>query len=303
MTPPAASPLAAVSDFTVKRLRRVEVRSRLVSQELMAGQCDSIFKGRGMDFVDVREYAPGDDVRRIDWNVSARLRKTFIKRHVEERELTVLLLVDLSASGHFGTSGQTKRELAAELAGTLALSAIRNNDRVGLVLFTGEVEHYLPPRKTRQHVQRLLRDLLTHTPRHGGTSVGKALEFAARVTHRPALVFVLSDFHDAGYESALKSANQRHDVLAVQLIDPREQHIPDVGLALVEDAETGEALEVDTGDPAVRAAFENAAGQRQEKLREFFRQSRIAHLELLTDKPWPNPLRTFLSLQARRRVA
>jgi uncharacterized protein (DUF58 family) len=287
----------------LKRLRHVEVRSRLVSQELMSGQCDSIFKGRGMDFVDVREYTPGDDVRRIDWNVSARLRKTFIKRHVEERELTVVLLVDLSASGHFGTSGLTKRELAAELAGTLAMSAIRNNDRVGLILFTGEVEHYLPPRKTRQHVQRLLRDLLTHTPRGNGTSVSKALEFAARVTHRPALMFLLSDFHDAGYESALKSANQRHDLLAVQMIDPREQHIPDVGLAIVEDAETGEALEVDTGDPAVRAAFEQAAVQRQENLREFFRRSRIGHLEIVTDKPWANPLRTFLTLQSRRRVA
>jgi len=287
----------------VKRLRHVEVRSRLVSQELMAGQCDSIFKGRGMDFVDVREYTPGDDVRRIDWNVSARLRKTFIKRHVEERELTVVLLVDLSASGHFGTSGMTKRELAAELAGTLALSAIRNNDRVGLILFTGEVEHYLPPRKTRQHVQRLLRDLLTHTPRASGTSVSKALEFAARVTHRPALMFLLSDFHDTGYESALKSANQRHDLLALQMIDPREQHIPDVGLAIVEDAETGETLEVDTGDPAVRAAFERAAVQRQEILREFFRRSRIGHLEIATDRPWSNPLRMFLALQSRRRVA
>jgi uncharacterized protein (DUF58 family) len=290
------------NDF-LKRLRRVEVRSRLVSQELMAGQCDSLFKGRGMDFVDVREYTPGDDVRRIDWNVSARLRKTFIKRHVEERELTVLLLVDLSASGHFGTGGSTKRELAAELAGTLALSAIRNNDRVGMILFTGKVEHYLPPRKTRQHVQRLLRDLLTHTPRSGGTSVSHALNFAARVTHRPALIFLLSDFHDAGYESALKSTNQRHDVLALQLIDPREQHIPDVGLALVEDAETGETLEVDTGDPVVRAAFEQATTLRQETLREFFRQARVAHLELITNKPWPNALRTFLALQSRRRVA
>jgi uncharacterized protein (DUF58 family) len=287
----------------LKRLRRVEVRSRLVSQELMAGQCDSIFKGRGMDFVDVREYTPGDDVRRIDWNVSARLRKTFIKRLVEERELTVLILVDLSASGHFGTSGQTKRELAAELAGTLALSAIRNNDRVGLILFTGEVEHYLPPRKTRPHVQRMLRDLLTHTPRSTGTNVAKALEFAARVTHRPALLFLLSDFHDAGYEVELKSANQRHDLLALQIIDPREQHLPDVGLAMVEDAETGEAMEVDTSNPAVRAAFEQAAVQRQENLREFFRRARVGHLEIATDQPWSNPLRTFLARQSRRRVA
>ena len=289
-------------DF-LKRLRRVEVRSRLVSQELMAGQCDSIFKGRGMDFVDVREYCPGDDVRRIDWNVSARLRKTYIKRLVEERELTVLLIVDLSASGHFGTSGITKRELAAELAGTLAMSAIRNNDRVGLILFTGEVEHYLPPRKTRQHVQRLLRDLLTHTPRSEGTNLVQALDFAGRVTHRPALIFLLTDLHDEGYESALKSANQRHDLLVFQITDPREQTLPDVGLALVQDAETGDMLEVDTGDPSVRAAYEQAAAGHQEAAREFLRRSRIGHLELRTDRPWSNPLRTFLTLQARRRVA
>lgn len=289
-------------DF-LKRLRRVEVRSRLVSQELMAGQCDSIFKGRGMDFVDVREYCPGDDVRRIDWNVSARLRKTYIKRLVEERELTVLLMVDLSASGHFGTSGITKRELAAELAGTLAMSAIRNNDRVGLILFTGEVEHYLPPRKTRQHVQRLLRDLLTHTPRSEVTNLAQALDFAGRVTHRPALIFLLTDLHDEGYESALKSANQRHDLLVFQITDPREQTLPDVGLALVQDAETGDVLEVDTGDPSVRAAYEQATAQRQEVAREFLKRSRIGHLELRTDKPWSNQLRTFLTLQARRRVA
>ena len=294
---------AAVPIEFVKRLRRVEVRARLVSQELMAGQCDSIFKGRGMDFVDVREYSPGDDVRRIDWNVSARLRRTYIKRMTEERELTVLLLVDLSGSGHFGTTGTTKRELAAELAGTLAMSAIRNNDRVGLILFTGEVEHYLPPRKTRQHVQRLLRDLLTHEPRSNTTSVSRALEFAGRVTHRPALIFLLSDLHDSSYEAALKSTNQRHDLVVLQAIDPRELALPDVGLALVQDAETGEVLEIDTGDPEVRVAYENAAHERQTTLREELRRSRVGHLELRTDRPWANALRTFLALQARRRVA
>lgn len=287
----------------LKRIRRVEVRSRLVSQELMAGQADSIFKGRGMDFVDVREYCPGDDVRRIDWNVSARLRKPYIKRLVEERELTVLLLVDLSASGHFGTGAVTKRELAAELAGTLAMSAIRNNDRVGLVLFTSQVEHYLPPRKTRPHVMRLLRNLLTHTPQAEGTNIAKALTFAAKVTHRPALVFVLTDLHDQDYESALKSANQRHDLQVIQLIDPREQHLPDVGLATVQDAETGEVLEIDTSDPLVRAAYENVASKRQTEVRETLARSRIGHLEILTDRPWSNSLRTFLSRQARRRVA
>ncbi len=294
---------AAVPIEFVKRLRRVEVRARLVSQELMAGQCDSIFKGRGMDFVDVREYSPGDDVRRIDWNVSARMRRTYIKRMTEEREITVLLLVDLSGSGHFGTAGTTKRELAAELAGTLAMSAIRNNDRVGLILFTGEVEHYLPPRKTRQHVQRLLRDLLTHTPRSNTTNISHALEFAGRVTHRPALVFLLTDLHDDAYEAALKSTNQRHDLVVLQSVDPREMSLPDVGLALVQDAETGEVMEINTSDPEVRVAYENAAHERQTALREQLRRARVGHLELRTDRPWSNTLRTFLALQARRRVA
>lgn len=287
----------------LKRLRRVELRSRLVSQDLMAGQSDSIFKGRGVDFVDVREYSPGDDVRRIDWNVTARLRKPYVKRLVEERELTVLLLVDLSASGHFGTTGVTKRELAAEVAGALAFSAIRNNDRVGLILFAGEVEHYLPPRKSRPHVMRLLRDLLNHTPRTPGTSVSQALTFATKVIHRPALLFLLSDLHDENYELAFKTVNQRHELLTLQLIDPREQTLPDVGLALVRDAETGEALEINTGDPRVRAAYAEAALQRQTAARQFFRRAHIGHLEIMTDRAWFNPLRTFLTQQARRRVA
>jgi len=272
----------------------------------MAGQSDSIFKGRGMEFVDVREYTPGDDVRRIDWNVSARLRKTYIKRLIEERELTVLLLVDLSASGHFGTSGATTREISAELAGTLALSAIRNADRVGLILFTSEVEHYLAPGKTRKHVQRLLRDLLTHTPRNEGTDISAALTFAARVTHRPALLFLISDLHDENFAKPLKTANQRHDVLALQVIDQRETLLPDVGLALVRDAETGEVMEVDTSDPEVRMAYRRAALNRQIETREFFQSARIGHLEVVMGdpaRPWRNALRTFLAHHARRRVA
>ena len=287
----------------LNRLRHVEVRSRMISQELMAGQSDSIFKGRGMEFVDVREYSPGDDVRRIDWNVSARMRKTYIKRLVEERELTVLLLVDVSASENFGTAAITKRDLAAELAGTLAFSAIRNADRIGLVLFTSEVEHYLPPRKTRKHVQRLLRDLVTHQPKNSGTNIQKALTFAARITHRPALFFLLSDLQDQNYEAQIKAINQRHDLLVLQIRDEREELLPDVGLALVRDSESGDLLEVDTSDPEVRMAYRQAAKNRQTELRGFFKQSRVAHLELATDKPWPNRLRTFLTQHSLRRVA
>lgn len=291
------------ADEFQKRLRRVEVRSRLVSQELMAGQADSIFKGRGIDFVDVREYAPGDDVRRIDWNVSARFRKTYIKRMVEERELTVLLLVDLSASGHFGSNGSTKREVAAELAGAIAFSAIRNNDRVGLILFTSEVERYLPPRKSGRHAQRVIRDLLHHTPANEGTDVAGALRFAARVTHRPALIFLISDLQAEGYQPALRAINQRHEVVALQIRDPREETLPDVGWATITDAESGEIIEIDTADPRVRAAYAQAAGEQQARTREFFQSSRIGRLDINTSADWWRPLRTFLAAQARRRVA
>ncbi|HEY3854138.1 MAG TPA: DUF58 domain-containing protein [Verrucomicrobiae bacterium] len=290
------------ADF-LKSLQRVEIASRMRSYDLMAGQSDSIFKGRGLDFVDVREYAPGDDVRRIDWNISARLRKPYIKRMVEERELTILLLVDLSASGHFGSADRTKRELAAELAGTLAFSAIRNNDRVGLVLFTDEVEHYLPPRKTRQHVLRLLKELLTYEPRGQRTHLAKALTFAANVTHRPALLFLLSDLRDTGFEAALRASNQRHDLLTLQITDPREQALPDVGWATARDAESGEIMEIDTSDPLLRAGYESANARRQEELRDTLRRAKVSHLEILTNRPWSHSLRAFLGHVAQRRIA
>ena len=287
----------------LKRIRRVEIKSRLISEQLMAGQAGSIFKGRGIDFEDVREYVPGDDVRRIDWNVSGRMRKTFVKRFIEERELMILLLVDMSPSGHFGTTGRTKREMAAELAGALAFSAIRDSDRVGLVLFTDRVEHYLPPRKSRQHVFRVIRDLLYHEVVGQGTSIKKALGFLNRVVHRPAIVFLISDFLDAGYERALKAANQRHDVIAIKLIDPRERVLPDVGLAMLQDAESGEVLEIDTSDPGLRRAYEQQAVERQESLQAFFQEAGIGSLDVRTDRPFHRPLRVFMAQHARSKVA
>lgn len=290
----------------------VELRARLVSEQLMGGRLVSVFKGRGMDFADVREYVPGDDVRRIDWNVTARLRKPFIKRHVEERELVVMLLVDVSASGHFGTaSGEsaeaaTKRELAAVLAGALAFSAIRNGDRVGLLLFTDRVERYVPPRKTRSHVTRLLHELLFTVPRSTGTSLTTAVNFLNNLLHRPALVFVLSDFHDpAGeqWQRSLAATNQRHEVIALRTVDRRELELPDVGLALVQDAESGELLELDTADPAVREAWAAAADERTRELVMTFRRCRIPEMEVRTDQPWLHRLQKFLDQSAKRRVA
>jgi uncharacterized protein (DUF58 family) len=283
----------------LKRIRRVEVKSRLISEQLMAGLSGSIFKGRGIDFEDVREYAPGDDVRRIDWNVSARHRKPFVKRFIEERELVILLLVDMSGSGHFGTVGRTKRELAAELAGALAFSAIRDSDRVGLVMFTDEVEAYHPPRKTRQHVLRLIRDLLYRPIERDGTSIKNALAFVNRVIHRPAVIFLISDFLDEGYERLLKATNQRHDVIALKMLDPRELELPDVGLAALRDAETGEVIEVDTSDAVVRKAFARQAAERQTGFRELLHKAKIGHLEVRTDRPYHKSLRTFFEQRAR----
>jgi uncharacterized protein (DUF58 family) len=296
----------------VQRLRRVEVRARLVSEQFMGGRLASVFKGRGMDFADVREYVPGDDVRRIDWNVTSRLRRPFVKRHVEERELVVMLLVDVSASGHFGSADDdvaqaaTKRELAAVLAGALAFGAVRDGDRVGAVLFTDRVERYVPPRKTRSHVTRLLHEMLFVAPVGTGTAIRPALDFLNNLFRRPALAFVLSDFHDAdeaAWTRSIRASNRRHEVLALRLNDRRELELPDVGLALVQDAETGEVREIDTGDPAVRAAWAEHARLREERLAAVFREGKVPQLEVRTDEPWPQKLQRFLDGAARRRVA
>jgi uncharacterized protein (DUF58 family) len=295
----------------LKRLRQVEVRARVVSEQLMGGRLSSVFKGRGMDFADVREYVAGDDVRRIDWNVTARLRKPFIKRHVEERELVVMLLVDLSASGHFGTatgpdSAESKRELAAVLAGALAFSAVRDGDRVGAILFTDRVERYIPPRKTRAHVTRLLHELLFTEPQGTGTSLTTGLNFLNNLFRRPTLSFLLSDFHDPATDSwtrAVKATNQRHELMALRLTDRRELELPDVGVALLQDAETGEVVEVDTGDPAVREAWAKIAEERSKELFATFRSGRVPELEVRTDQPWAQRLQRFLDGAARRRIA
>lgn len=295
----------------LRRLRQVEVRARLVSEQLMGGRLTSVFKGRGMDFADVREYVPGDDVRRIDWNVTARLRKPFIKRHIEERELMVYLLVDLSASGHFGTApldtdGRTKRELASIVAGSLAFSAIRDGDRVGGLLFTSTVERFIPARKTRPHVTRLLHELLFHEPKSPGTSLTEALNYLNNVQRRPALVFLLSDFQDAdvsSWQRALRATHQRHELIALNLVDPREQELPDVGLARLQDSESGETFIVDTSDPEIRRLYAESATERLKAFQEFCRISGIPELTLDTYAAWPHRLQRFLDQAARRRVA
>jgi uncharacterized protein (DUF58 family) len=284
----------------VRQIRRLQLRARRAVEDLLGGEYHSVFKGSGIAFEEVREYQPGDDIRTIDWNVTARMGHPFIKRFVEERELTVMLLVDCSASHHFGTQLQQKREVAAELAAILAFSAIRNNDKVGLVEFTDRVERFVPPRKGARHVLRLIRDVLFFQPGQRRTSIKEGLDFLSRVLHRRAIVFLLSDFIDRGYERALKRTAKRHDLIAIRLVDPREHSMPGVGFLEVEDAETGQRVILDTSSRQVREEFVRAARQRGEALAQMLRAARIDLIEVSTDGGHLDALIHFFRLRERR---
>ena len=291
-------------------MRQLEIRTRRMVNDSLAGEYHSVFKGRGMDFDEVREYSPGDEVRTIDWNVTARAGRPFVKKFTEERELTILLLVDISASGNFGSASLSKRDLAAELASLLAFSAIRNSDKVGLLLYTDRVERYLPPKKGRRHVLRVVRDILYHTPEGRGTDTVKALDVANHVLHRRAIVFLISDFQATGdpavaraeLRRAMRQTNRRHDLVAVQVADPREKELPNVGVLALEDAETGEIIELDTADAAVRTRFNQLALDRAKRMVSDFRSEGVDTLELKTDAPYMAALQRFFKTRERRRV-
>lgn len=284
----------------IRQIRRLQLKARRAVEDLLGGEYHSVFKGTGIAFEEVREYQPGDDIRAIDWNVTARIGHPFIKRFIEERELTVLLAVDCSGSHRFGTRAQQKREVAAELAAVLAFSAISNNDRVGLLQFTDRVERFVPPRKGTRHVLRLIRDVLFHQPAHRGTSLREGLDYLNRVLHRRTIVFLLSDFLDTGFENAFKRTGRRHDLVAVRISDPREEELPSVGLLELEDAETGRRILVDTGSRAVREAYAAAAGARREGLRQLARSARIDLIEVSTDGGHLDALIRFFRLRERR---
>jgi uncharacterized protein (DUF58 family) len=292
----------------LKKVRDIEVRTKRLVNDSVAGQYHSVFKGRGMNFDEVREYVPGDEVRTIDWNVTARAGHPYVKKFTEERELTILLVVDLSASGNFGSASQSKREMAAELASVLAFSAIRNSDKVGLVLFTDDVEQYIPPKKGRRHVLRVVREILFFQPRKRGTDVPKALDFVNRVTAHRAIVFLVSDFQIAGDQAvamaglrhALRLTNRRHDLVALRIQDPREQSLPDVGMLAIEDAETGELLELDTANPAVRERFAELAQTRTTELRQALNAEAVDSLELSTAASYLPPLLRFFKNRKKR---
>jgi uncharacterized protein (DUF58 family) len=284
----------------IRQIRRLQLRARRAVEDLLGGEYHSVFKGMGLAFEEVRAYQPGDDIRTIDWNVTARMGQPFIKRYIEERELTVMLVVDCSGSHQFGTQVQQKREVAAELAAVLAFSAISNNDKVGLIAFTDQVERFVPPRKGARHVLRLIRDVLFFQPARRGTSLREALDFLSRMLHRRAIVFLLSDFLDRGYERSLKRTGRRHDLIAVRITDPREEQLPPVGLLELEDAETNRRLLLDTGSRQVRAAYEQAARQRRETVRQLTTSARIDLVEVSTDGGHLDALIRFFRLRERR---
>jgi uncharacterized protein (DUF58 family) len=268
--------------------------------DVFSGEYQSVFKGRGIEFTEVREYLPGDDIRSIDWNVTARTGHPYVKKYDEERELTIMFVVDASGSGAFGSVERFKSELAAELCALLAFSATRNNDRVGLVIFTDRIEKVVPPAKGRRHVLRVIRELLYFEPEGKGTDVPLALDYLSNVVRRHAVVFLVSDFLAEGYERPLSVANRRYDLIAITISDPRETEMPSVGLVELEDAETGERMVVDTSDRRFLKRFEEELARRREKRDRAFRRLGVDSIHVSTDRPYVEPLERFFRLRARR---
>ena len=284
----------------IRKIRRIQITTNRLVNESLAGEYHSVFKGRGMEFEDVREYQHGDDIRTIDWNVTSRAGRPFVKRYVEERELTVMLLVDASASGSFGSAGKTKGVVSAEISALLAFSAIKNNDRVGALLFTDHVEKFIPPRRGATHVLRVVREVLFHRPQGRGTRIESALEHLNLVIRKRAVVFLISDLLDQGYEQALKVANRKHDVVIIQIVDPREQELPPLGILEIRDAETGEIVYVDSSLPEVREIYRQNWEQNRQKQRKLFQSHRIDNVTIDTAQPYDVPLVRFFAERARR---
>lgn len=284
----------------LKRVRRIQIGAKRLVDQLFLGQYHAVFRGRGLEFSEVREYLAGDDVRTIDWNVTARMGTPYVKKYVEERELTLYFLVDVSGSVAFATAARSKHDLAAELVALLGLAAVDNHDRVGLVLFSDRVERYVPPRKGVQHVLRLVRELLARRPRGGGTDLAAALSFASRVARRRSILFLVSDFHAGGYESTLRIVSRRHEVIALCLTDARERDMPRVGLLDLVDGETGQRLTVDTEDPTTRRRFAERAEQAREQRRRLLASMGVDEVELDTAGPYVEPLLVYFRRRAVR---
>ena len=284
----------------LKKIRVLEIKTRGLVETAFAGDYHSVFKGRGMNFEDVREYQPGDEIRAIDWNVTARMGTAFVKKFTEERELTVMLIVDVSASGNFGSNTQSKRELAAEVACLLAFSAILNNDKVGLLLFTDGVELFIPPKKGRSHTLRIIREILFFEPQGRGTDPGLALDYLNRIVTRRAVVFFISDFQAPDFSKALAITGRRHDFIAIHVEDEREKVFPNIGIITLEDAETGQQIEVNTGDRDTRTRFTALAERQDNELLRTLRRNNIDTIALRTGDNYLPALRSFFKQRERR---
>lgn len=284
----------------LRQIRRIEIRTNRMVNDVLAGEYHSVFKGQGVEFEEVREYQHGDDIRTIDWNVTARMGAPFVKRYREERELTVMLMVDASSSSIFGTAEKMKGELAAELSAVLAFSAIKNNDRVGLILFTDKVETFIPPKKGKKHVLRLIRELLMFEPAGGSTSIKNALDYMGKILTRKSVVFLLSDFMSAGYDESLRIVNKKHDLITISITDPREVELPPIGFLELQDAETGEIIIIDTYDTSIRQRFSSTAQADIERLVKNFKRMQVDHIPVRTDHPYIDPLVRFFQQRARR---
>ena len=282
-------------------IRRLQIRARRLVRLLFLGEYHSVFRGRGLEFNEVREYEPGDEVRLIDWNVTARMGVPYIKKFVEERELILYLLVDVSASSSFSSQNATKRELAAELATLLAFAADANNDKTGLIAFSDRVELFLPPRKGQQHMLRIARELLYLEPKGRGTDIGVAVDLLMSITKRPSVAFVISDFHAAGYEASLRLAAQKHDLTAISLTDPRELELPRVGLLKLRDPETGAQVLVDTEDRRLRERYAKAAAERVVARRRLLAGLGVEEIAIRTDRSYIQPLMAYFRARAGKR--
>ena len=287
----------------LRKIRRLELRTRRLVESSFAGQYQSVFKGRGMNFEEVRPYSPGDEIRAIDWNVTARTGEPYIKKFTEEREMTVMIVLDVSASGDFGSVRESKREMAAEVASILAFSAIHNNDKVGLLLFSNRVELFIPPKKGRLHILRLIREMLFFSPKGRGTDLAGALEYMNKVITRRAVVFVISDFLAGDFSRPLTVSARRHDMVALTVVDPAEEALPDVGVILLEDPETGEQIEVDTSRRAITGNDARLAGERAKELGTLFGSRGVDMVQLRTDRDYLPVLRSFFDRRGRRLAA
>lgn len=289
-----------LSKEILKKVRKIQYKISRISNEMISGQYTSVFKGAGIEFDEVREYIPGDDIRSIDWNVTARSGVPHIKRFAEERELTVMLVIDLSGSQKFGSVESLKSELAAEISALLAFLAIKNNDKVGLLIFTDTCEKYLPPQKGRRHVLRVVREILGYEPSGTGTRIEEALKFTNKVLKQRSIVFLVSDFMDDNFEKIMGNVARRHDLVAVRLRDPKESELPGLGLIEFQDNETGRKVLVDTSSAQVREIVRNEAEQRNESLTKLFRRNKVDLIDIRTDQPYLEPIQRFFKLRERR---